>query len=100
MEIYHRLGDAETEEALTVLLLELIDRFGPPPLETQFLYHLTRIKLFASTHQFTLLKMETYTLSTERQTGKETKRNVFPLPKTKKPDQLEHAVIALLKTIL
>ncbi len=98
MEIYHRLGDAETEADLKALLLELIDRFGPPPLETQFLYHLTRIKLFASAHQFTLLKMQTYTLTAERQTGKDTQRKVLPLPKTKKPEQLELEVIELLKT--
>ena len=31
MEIYHRLGDAATQEQLDVLMEELQDRFGPPP---------------------------------------------------------------------
>ena len=73
------------------------DRFGPPMPQVLWLYYLTRLRVFASQHQFTLLKFETYTLSAEQKKGKETRKKVLTLPKAKKPEELEKQVIALLK---
>jgi transcription-repair coupling factor (superfamily II helicase) len=97
MEIYHRLGEASTLEETDSLFAEMKDRFGPPMPQVLWLYHLTRLRVFASQHQFTLLKFETYTLSAEQKKGKETRKKVLTLPKAKKPEELEKQVIALLK---
>lgn len=98
MEIYHRLGDAENEKDLQELWNELLDRFGKPPLETRYLYHLTRLKVLAAVYHFTLIKIETYTLTAERVTGKHSEKKILPLPKTKKPEDLGNEILQLLKT--
>jgi transcription-repair coupling factor (superfamily II helicase) len=97
MEIYHRLGDATSLQEVETLLSELKDRFGPPPTEVMWLYHLTRLRIFASTLHLILLKFETYTFVAEMQKGKTSLKKSFALPRTKKPEELEKQVIALLQ---
>lgn len=97
LEMYHRLGDASSFEEVDALLDEMKDRFGEPPDETIWLYHLTRLRVFAAANHFTLLKFETYTLTAEWQKGKATLKKTLPLPKSKSPADLEKGVIALLK---
>ena len=58
---------------------------------------MTRLKVFASNEQFTFLKLETYTLSAEKQYGKKTEKKILPLPKAKKPEELEKQIKELLK---
>ncbi|NNM43476.1 MAG: transcription-repair coupling factor [Chlamydiae bacterium] len=96
-EMYHRLGDSESLEEVDAIFAELKDRFGTPPEPTVWLYHLTKIKVFASQHGFTLLKFENYTFTAERQKKKEVIKKVIPLPKTKKPDLFEKEILSLLK---
>ncbi len=97
MEIYHRLGESTSFEEIDGILNELKDRFGPYPTEVLFLIHLTRLRLFASIHHFTLLKFENYTFTAERQTAKATEKKTLPLPRTKKPAELEALVIEALR---
>lgn len=97
LEIYHRLGEAHAFEEVEALLSELQDRFGACPPPVLWLYHLTRIRLFASLHSFILLKFETHTLIAERQKGKNTEKKILSLPRTQKPEELEKRVIALLQ---
>jgi transcription-repair coupling factor (superfamily II helicase) len=96
MEIYHRLGEAISLEDVDAILAELKDRFGPYPSQVLWLYHLTRLRLFASAHYFTLLKFENLTFTAERQSGKTLVKKTLPLPRTKKPDELEKQVISAL----
>jgi transcription-repair coupling factor (superfamily II helicase) len=96
MEIYHRLGEAASMEEVDAILAELKDRFGPYPPQVLWLYHLTRLRLFASAHHFTLLKFENLTFTAERQSGKTLVRKTIALPRTKKPDDLEKQVTAAL----
>lgn len=96
MEIYHRLGESISSEEVDAILAELKDRFGPYPPQVLWLYHLTRLRLFASTHHFILLKFDNVTITAERQSGKTLVKKTFPLPRTKKPDELEKQVIAAL----
>ncbi len=96
MEIYHRLGESISTDEVDAILAELKDRFGPYPPQVLWLYHLTRLRLFASSHHFTLLKFENVTFTAERQSGKTLVKKTLPLPKTKKPDELEKQVIAAL----
>ena len=97
MEIYHRLGESTTLEEIDAILAELKDRFGPYPPQVLWLYHLARLRLFASSHHFTLLKFDNVTFTAERQSGKLLEKKTLPLPKTKKPDELEREVVASLK---
>ncbi len=96
MELYHRFGEAGTNEELDALLTELKDRFGPYPEPVLWLYHLTRLRLFASSHHFTLIKCTQRTLDVERQVGKITVKKSFPMPKVKHPAEWESEVIKLL----
>lgn len=96
MEIYHRLGEAISEEDTDAILAELKDRFGPYPPQVLWLYHLTRLRLFASAHHFTLLKFENVTFTAERQSGKTLVKKTLPIPRTKNPQELEKQVIELL----
>lgn len=97
MEIYQRLGDAETEKELIDIINEVKDRFGPIPEQVQWLYYLSRIRLFASYNQFTQLKLTNVLLIVEQQHGKKsiTKKIIFTPPKT--APELENKVIETLK---
>ena len=96
MEIYHRLGEAVTLQEVDALLEELKDRFGPIPSQALWLYHLTRLRLFASFHHFTLLRFDKLTFTAEKQTKTQLEKKVFPLPRTQKPAELEAQVRAVL----
>ncbi len=97
METYHRFGDATTSQELDTLLIELTDRFGAYPMQILWLYHLTRLRIFASAHQFTLLKFSKMTLTAQQQSGKTVLKKLLALPKIIHPKQLEESVIAILK---
>ena len=97
MEIYHRLGEAIEMEEVDAILAELKDRFGPYPPQVLWLYHLTRLRLFASAHHFTLLKFENLTFTAERQSGKTLIKKTLALPRTKKPDELEKQIVESLR---
>lgn len=98
MEIYHRLGDAGSEEEIDSLYAEIRDRFGPPPPPVKWLYHLSRIRLFAVRNQFIHIKFITGVLHAEQSHGKKgklTKKMLFAQPKN--PEELEKRVISSLK---
>ncbi len=97
MEIYHRLGEASAFSEIDAIMVELKDRFGPYPRSVEWLYHLTRLRLFASTHHFLLLKFDTRTFLAERASGKESVKQTLILPKTDRPALFEKEVIASLK---
>jgi len=61
MEFYHKIGGS-TLSQLDLIMEEMLDRFGKIPIEAKWLYHLTRIKIFANINNFTLLKFDNFTL--------------------------------------
>lgn len=97
MELYHRLGEASSSSDVDTILEEMKDRFGPIPPQVLWLYHLTRLRIFAMHHHFTLLKLENYTFTAEQQKGKSTIKKTLPLAKTKNPALLEQEILASLK---
>lgn len=100
MELYHRLGEASSGEDIDALLEELKDRFGEPPLPVIWLYHLSKIRVFAAAHQFTLIKFGTLSFLAEKQKGKEIKQHTVLLPKKmQEPALLEKYVIEELKKL-
>ncbi len=96
MEIYQRLGDALTYEEVEEVSKELKDRFGPPPEPVLWLLHITRIKIYATLHGFTKLKMEKVTLIAERQKGKVPHITRHMIGKISSPQELETKVNAAL----
>jgi transcription-repair coupling factor (superfamily II helicase) len=98
MELYHRLGEASTYQEADDLLAEMKDRFGVPPLPVLWLYHMTRIRVFASLNHFTLLRISNNTFLAERQKGKDIERKTAPIPrKFDSPLDMETSVIEYLK---
>ncbi len=97
MEIYQRLGEAMSWEEITELWDEIKDRFGPPPEPAKWLYHLSRLRVYASRHGFTLLKAEKVSMTAEQQLGKTTTTRQFLLKPVQKPVDLENNVITALK---
>lgn len=98
MEIYYRLGEATTFSSLGDLLSELTDRFGPPPPPVLWLYHLSRIRAFASANQFTLIKFGHLSFYAEQQMGKQLEKRTMLLPKkVQHPTELEKHVIEQLR---
>ncbi|HSX26652.1 MAG TPA: transcription-repair coupling factor [Chlamydiales bacterium] len=97
MEIYYRLGESTTSAEIDELLSELQDRFGPPPLPVVWLYHLTRLRAFATANNFTLLKFNHLSFIAEQQQGKQLARQTLLLPKkAQSPKELEAYVLAQL----
>lgn len=92
MEFYQRLGEAFSWEEVELIWEEILDRFGPPPDPARWLYHLTRIRVFASLNSYTLIKQEKLSLTIEK--GKESLVRKILAPKYKSPEDFEIKIIA------
>lgn len=97
MEIYQRLGEAISWEEVDALWEEIRDRFGPAPEAALWLYHLTRVRIFAARAGFTLVKQDKLSLTIEKQKGKDSIVRKVLLPKIKSPEDLEKFIIEQLK---
>jgi transcription-repair coupling factor (superfamily II helicase) len=98
MELYYRFGEASDWKELDELMGELRDRFGEMPEQLFWLYHLSRLRAFASANQFTQLKLSGSTLHAEQRKGKEAiVRNILLPKKTLRPQELEAEVLQALK---
>lgn len=93
MEIYQRLGEALNVDDVDLIFDELKDRFGPPPEPAIWLYHLTRIRVYAALNGFVLVKLEKLTLLLEQHKGKQSRTKRALLGKFKNARDLEIKVI-------
>jgi len=100
MEIYQRLGEAFSWEEVEAIWSELQDRFGPAPEPAQWLYHLTRLRVFASRHSFTLVRQEKLSLLLEQRKGKEQVVRKLLAPKYKNPQDMETKIMAELRRVI
>lgn len=91
LEIYHRLGEVTTFEEIEEVFEELKDRFGELPPEAIWLYHISRIRTFASEHQIQTIKLEKRTFSIEKGTLK--KSALLAEPIRQDPSFLEHYLL-------
>ncbi|MDN3505340.1 MAG: transcription-repair coupling factor [Rhabdochlamydiaceae bacterium] len=89
LEFYHRFGDAVTLEEADKVMNEIQDRFGKAPTEVEWLYHLTRIKVYCMNNLFTLLKFDRLTVTAERQLKKSTEKKTFFMPQAISGRELE-----------
>jgi transcription-repair coupling factor (superfamily II helicase) len=97
MEIYQRLGDAITLEEVDAIWAEIKDRFGPPPEPARWLYHLTRVRSYASQRGYSLIKLDQFVLVLEKKSGKESSVRKIPMTKPKTPEQMEKMILPALK---
>lgn len=97
MEVYQRLGEAVSWEEIDAIWDEVVDRFGPPPIQAQWLYHMSRIRVFASLNSIVGLKFEKVSLTIEKQKGSDTQIRKVMLPPAKDPAEWENKVIGFLK---
>ncbi|MCI5051950.1 MAG: transcription-repair coupling factor [Simkaniaceae bacterium] len=88
LEIYHRLGEAETETEVDALLQEIEDRFGKAPPPVLWLYHLTRIRIFATGLHIASIKFEKMAFHIERKG----KKKSFLMPAVQSGRELEMMV--------
>ncbi len=86
MEIYHRFGEASSYQEMESILQELKDRFGSPPKPVVWLYHMSRIRLFAYYNQFTKVQFTPGVFFVTKIKQEPVK---FLYPKTEDPDFLE-----------
>lgn len=96
IEIYHRLGDVETFAEIDAIWEEVRDRFGVPPLAALWLYHLTRIRLYASTKGYISLKLDKQGLLTEKMVGKNKTMKRFMISQPKTPQEFESVLFQIL----
>jgi len=97
MEIYQRLGEALSKEEMDQIWQELADRFGPQPEPAVWLYHLSRIRVFASLNGYTHVKVQKCSLHTEQKQGKKIVKRQQDLGKITTPEDLEVKILALLR---
>lgn len=97
MEIYQRLGEAVSWDEIDDLWNEMQDRYGTPPEPAVWLYHFSRLRVFASIKGLSLLKLDKLSLLAEKQHPKytESKKILMTFPKT--PQEMEAKVLAALK---
>lgn len=96
IELYQRLGETTSWEELDLLWEEIQDRFGVPPEPALWLYHLSRIRIYASLHSYLLIKQEKVSLTIEKRKGKETELRKVLMPKFKSPKEFETKILAIL----
>lgn len=89
IELYHRLGDALTQKEVDEIFEEMKDRFGKPPIEVQWLYHLTRIRVMAMEQHIILMQFGKKTLTLEQHKGGKAAKTQLFLAEYDTPQELE-----------
>lgn len=97
MEIYQRLGEAVELKDVDAIWEELKDRFGAPPIEGEWLYHVSRVRVLASRAGFTSLKLEKYVLHAVKKKGKESEKLKCIIGKHSDPKTFAENIIQALE---
>lgn len=97
LEIYQRLGEALSLEEADEIWNEMQDRYGTPPQPAEWLYRLTRLKIFAQFKGFTLIRSDKLSFYAERIKGNKTLTRTFLLPALKTPADVDQKLIPRLK---
>ncbi|MEM7175429.1 MAG: transcription-repair coupling factor [Chlamydiota bacterium] len=98
LEVYHRLGEVTTSAEIDTLFDEIADRFGPLPPPTQWLYHISRIRIFACNRGFTSIKFGKK-LTAELKQGDQTTTHSIPFPPCDDPALFEKIALELLQRL-
>ncbi|MEC7838864.1 MAG: transcription-repair coupling factor [Chlamydiota bacterium] len=96
MEIYQRLGEAMTWEDVEDIWEELIDRYGSPPTPAHWLYHFSRIRVYAAQRGYSRVKIEKKFMMVVKKEGSKETGDKHMLKPVSDPSELEKMIIALL----
>lgn len=96
MEIYQRLGDALSLDEVDAIWNEVEDRFGKAPEQAEWLYRLSRIRVYAAMRGYTHVKLESVSLAYERKKGQTVTTNRVMMPRIKNPAEMEKRILAAL----
>lgn len=99
MEIYHRMGEAFSIADIDAIYSEMKDRFGKPPESVINLYYLSRLRVIASLHHVTSLKIEKLSVSAEVSKGKAIEHKKWLVGRYKNAQELEGKLVPLLKAL-
>lgn len=95
MEMYSRLGAANSLAELAELLQEMKDRFGPPPKSLLWLYYLNRVRVLAAQKQVIFVKLIPPLLKLERSVKGKIEKLTFPWPDVRQPEELERYFLSI-----
>lgn len=99
MEIYQRFGESVSLEEVDAVWRDLKDRFGPPPTPAKWLYHLNRLRVWASRNSIVQLSITRSSMEAIRKQGKQETKLGCPLPKLEEPAEVEQIILPLLKRL-
>jgi transcription-repair coupling factor (superfamily II helicase) len=97
MEIYQRLGEAISWEELEPLWAEIHDRFGAPPEQAVWLYHLSRIRVYCLRNSVTSIKQEKHSLTIEKRKGQDNVIRKVLMSKWTTPEEYEKVILTELE---
>ncbi|MFZ4773185.1 MAG: transcription-repair coupling factor [Chlamydiia bacterium] len=89
MELYHRFGECLEPHEVHELYKEIIDRFGPAPIEVKWLYMVAWIRTECSQYGITQVRLKNCTLSIES----EKRVQSFLAPPFKTPTEFKDFVL-------
>lgn len=97
MEIYHRLGEALSLEDVDKIYHEMKDRFGKPKEPVVYLYHLSRIRVFAALHGVKEIKIDKLSIHVKFSIGRKETEKKCLIGKYQNGHELEMKVLEILK---
>lgn len=99
LEFYYRFGEVADLEESEKIFNELCDRFGTAPLSVQWLYYLTRIRIFAEQNHCIHIYIGKDFFYIKKRYPKIDKKVQRPLPNILTPKKLEKIVSSLVNDI-
>lgn len=97
IELYQRLGVAFEMEQVEMIYNEILDRFGKPPMPMRWLYHTTRLKIFAGARVYLELIYKKNIIKAIQRVKSEEKVSQIPYVMPKEPELFEKELISVLK---
>lgn len=98
MDLYQRLGEATDTEAIDTILAEMQDRFGSPPKEVIWLYHIMRIRAFSNGYRIIAIKLQGNVLTLQQYLKGKTTTKTATLDKIRTPKNLEDNITKVIKS--
>ncbi len=93
LELYHRFAEVNHPDEVLSIFLEMEDRFGKAPKSAIWLFHMMRIKAYASKNHWIWIKLEEGRAFAHKQSAKGVKAYAFALEKSDNPEMLAQSVI-------
>lgn len=97
IDVYYRLGEADSLKAIDTVRDELIDRFGKLPKTAEWLFAISKVRYLASKKGITFIRLEKYTLTIESRKGEKLSTQKIIVSSLNTPQAFERKMCDLLK---